>query len=199
MDRSPSRLALLLIPLLLACFAIPAMGARDETPNHKEVLLNFIPPNMSVPCAGEQVDIRGQFKLKFGFEKFGPVGEPQFFPVDRDVAKGIGQVPCPASGECNVGRGLTPGIGRLYTANTRIGIRKVETHETSGKGGGECILWLKITSVPNRPPQGDMAPGRQFSYKIFYNVNYGFDKNKNGKREVTFFKATPTHCGEKTN
>ena len=78
--RSPSRLALLLIPLLLACFAIPAMG-EDKTPNHKEVLLNTIPPNMSVPCAGEQVDIRGQLKLKFGFKKFGPVADRPSFTL----------------------------------------------------------------------------------------------------------------------
>ena len=80
MDRSPSRLALLLIPLLLACFLIPAMG-EDKTPNHKEVLLNSIPPNMSVPCAGEQVDIRGQLKLKFGFKKFGPTGDRPSFTL----------------------------------------------------------------------------------------------------------------------
>ena len=193
MDRSPSRLALLLIPLLLACFAIPAMG-EDKTPNHKEVLLNSIPPNMSVPCAGEPVDIRGQLKLKFGFENF--LGERRFFPVDREVAKGYGQVPCPASGQCNVGRGQTPGIGRMYTADTRVGITRVANHVNgNGVEGGDCDLWLLITGVPNRPPQGDMAPGRPVTFKLWFTVTYGFERNKNGRHSVTFFKAIPTNCG----
>ena len=199
MDRLPSRLALLLIPLLLACFAIPAMG-EDKTPNHKEVLLNSIPPNMSVPCAGEQVDIRGQLKLKFGFKKFGDQGEPQFYPVDGEVAKGYGQITCPNSGQCDVGRGqpLPVGTGRKYTADTRIGVRGVNTRDNGEKGVGTCNLFLLIASVPNRPPQGDVAPERAGQpFKLWFTVSYGFEKNKNGKHEVTFFKAIPAKCGER--
>jgi hypothetical protein len=198
-DRSPSRLALLLIPLLLACFAIPAMG-EDKTPNHKEVLLNSIPPNMSVPCAGEQVDIRGQLKLKFGFKKFGPIDErPQFYPVDGEVAKGYGQITCPNSGQCDVGRGqpLPVGTGRKYTADTRIGVRQVINSDNGEKGVGTCNLFLLITGVPNPFPQGDVCPTcRPVTFKLWFILTYGFKKDGN-KREVTFFKATPAKCGDR--
>ena len=157
---------------------------------------------MSVPCAGEQVDIRGQLKLKFGFGKFGPGGEPQFFPVDGEVAKGYGQINCPNSGQCDVGRGqpLPVGTGRKYTADTRIGITRVENHVVNGKGdgGGECDLFLLITSVPNPAPQGDPCPRcRPVTFKLWFTATYGFEKNKNGKREVTFFKAIPAKCGDR--
>ena len=184
MDRSPSRLALLLIPILLACFAIPAMRARDETPNHKEVLLNFIPPNSAAACVGEPVDIRGQLKLKFGFGQF--AGQRVFMPVDREVAKGYGQVNCPNSGECHVGFGKS--TGRRYTADTRIGIEKVGTHEENGLRINTCRMFLIITGVPNPPPQGDVAPGRQVRFKLFYTVEYGFNQNN----KVTFCKPIPS-------
>jgi hypothetical protein len=56
------QLQYLFIAVLLACFAIPAMGERDKTPNHKEIIINSI---RQVLCASEQVDLRGELKLKF--------------------------------------------------------------------------------------------------------------------------------------
>ena len=136
--RSPSRLALLLIPLVLACFAIPAMG-EDKTPNHREVLLFYYPWTCPSPCAGEKVDIRGILKLKFGFKKFdwGRRLRAPFHPVDRDLAKGYGKITCPNSGQCDVGRGqpLPVGTGRKYTADTRIGVREVNNSPTTVRRG----------------------------------------------------------------
>ena len=180
---SSSRLALLLIPLVFACFAIPAMGERDKTPNHKEINLNTITQGK---CTGEKVDIRAEGKLKFGFREF--AGHRFFMPVDRDLAIGIGRKNCPNSGQCDVGRGQTPGIGRVYTADTRIGFRGVENNVLqNGDRFGTCELYLLVTGVPNRPPQGDIAPGRQTKFRVFYNVYYEF----NSDHQVTVFKATP--------
>lgn len=177
---SSSRLALLLIPLLL--FAIPAMGARDETPNTREVLLNFIPDKSAESCAGEPVDIRGQLKLKFGFDQI--QNRRVFLPVDRVIAKGYGQIECPNSGDCYVGVGKS--TGRRYVANKGVGIAGFDTHENNGVRVNTCRMFLIITGVPNPPPQGDVAPGRQVPrFKIFYTVEYGFDQNQ----RVTFCKA----------
>jgi hypothetical protein len=159
------------------------MGERDKTPNHKEINLNTISQGK---CTGEKVDIRAEGKLKFGFMEIG--GERFFMPVDRDLAKGIGHKNCPNSGQCDVGRGQTPGIGRMYTADTRIGFRGVENNVLrNGDRFGTCQLYLLVTGVPNRPPKGDMAPGRQTKFRLFYNVYYEF----NSDHHVTVFKATP--------
>jgi hypothetical protein len=185
LDRSPSRLALLLIPLLLASFAIPAMGERDETPNHKEILLNFINPNKAVPCVGQPVDIRGKLTLKFGKGMF--LGQRHFMPVDIDLAKGYGQINCPNSGECLVGIGTT--TQRRFMADKRIAITGVKTLVTSGKefGVGTCTIKLFVTGNPNPPPQGDPCPRCTNRFVIVYNLDYKFNKND----KVTFFKATP--------
>src|SRR5882672_9480969 len=75
------QLQYLFIALLLACFAIPAMGERDKSPNHKEFNLNTIP---QVRCSGEKVEIRGEGKLKFGFKQI--LDQRFFMPVDGDLA-----------------------------------------------------------------------------------------------------------------
>ena len=75
----------LFIALLLACFAIPAMGERDETPNHKEVYLNTITRDIPPPCGSEMVDIRGLVKLKFGFGNF---NGQRAFPCGQRFSKG---------------------------------------------------------------------------------------------------------------
>jgi len=177
LNRQPQYL---FIALLLACFAIPAMGERDKSPNHKEFNLNTIP---QVRCSGEKVDIRGEGKLKFGFKE---IGDQRFFmPVDGDLAKGIGQKICPNSGQCEVGVGLS--TRRKYMANTRIGIKDPENLVEDGSGTGSCKVYLIVTSVPNRPPQGDVAPGTQVKFRLFYTVTYKWDSD----HRVTFFKATP--------
>jgi hypothetical protein len=151
------------------------MGERDETPNHKEVLLNFIPPENAKPCAGEPVDVRGQLKLGFGFEKI--LGERVFMPVHRDLAKGQGQIDCPNSGECWVGVGKT--TGHRYTADRRIGVEGVNTHRVNGDKFNTCRMYLIITGE---------APGRQVRFRLFYTVEYGFDED----HRVTFCRAIPS-------
>ena len=178
-DRSPSRLAILLIPLLLACFAIPAMGERDETPNHKEFFINSI-RNVPSPCGSEMVDIRGLLTLKFGFEEF--AGERRFMPVDRDLAKGYGQITCPNSGECWVGIGKSS--GRKYMANKTITVNNVgnkidSKNEIKGfYGTGTCTIKLFVTGIPNPPGQGDPCPGCTFKrFSVEYTLSYEFNKN----------------------
>jgi hypothetical protein len=165
------------IAVLLACLATPAMAQRDNTPNHKEIILTSI---TSVPCAGENVDIRGEVKLKFGHGDF--FGTRQFGPVNRDLAKGFSGN-CPNSGECQIGIGQT--TRRKFMANTRIGITEVNTEDLNGLGVGTCKLFLVVTGVPNPPPQADAAPGREVHFKLLYTVSYKFHNNK-----VTLFKAT---------
>jgi hypothetical protein len=189
----------LFIALLLACFAMPAMG-EDKTPNHKEIFLISNPPYYQVPCVGEYVDIRGLLKLKFGLETY--AGKRQFMPVKHsakegfgDLAKGYGQVDCPDRGQCDVGRGqpiAVGGTGRKYMADPRVRITGVETNAVNGDGDGECKMFLLITGVPNRPPQADVCPNcPPVSFKLFYNLKYKFKKDKKGKQEVTSFNATP--------
>ena len=75
------QLQYLFIALLLACFAIPAMGERDETPNHREFFLHTITRQVPSPCGSETVDIRGMVKLKFGFKRLslrGPYRAPLY-------------------------------------------------------------------------------------------------------------------------
>lgn len=179
MDRSPSRLALLFIPLLLACFAIPAMGAQDETPNHKEFFINSI-REVPSPCGSEMVDIRGLMSLKFGFGQF--LGQRFFMPVDRDLAKGIGQIKCPNSGECWVGIGKT--TQRRYMANRTITINDVKNNIDSQNkvkgvyGTGTCTIKLFVTGNPNPPGQGDPCPGCTFKrFSVEYTLSYQFNKN----------------------
>ena len=179
MDPSPSPLALLLIPLLLACFAIPAMGERDETPNHKEFFINSI-RQVPSPCGSEEVDIRGLLKLKFGFGEF--ANQRMFMPVDRNLAKGIGQKVCPNSGGCEVGKGLS--TGRKYMADKTITINNVANKIDSQNkikgvyGTGTCTIKLFVTGNPNPPGQGDPCPGCTFKrFSIEYTLSYEFNKN----------------------
>ena len=72
-------------------------------------------------------------------------------------------------------------------ANTRIGIKDPENLVEDGSGTGSCKVYLIVTSVPNRPPQGDVAPGTQVKFRLFYTVTYKWDSD----HRVTFFKATP--------
>jgi hypothetical protein len=180
----PNRqLQYLFIALLLACFAIPAMGEQDKTPNHKEIIINSIP---QVLCAGEKVDLRGQLKLAFGVREF--LGVRAVGPVDIKLQKGFSGT-CPSTEEtCLVGIGKT--TRRRYVASKRLEIPGgVETKDLNGLGVGTFKLRFLITGNPNPPPQGDPNPGNEVRFKLLYTVSYKFSNNK-----VTFFKATPDIC-----
>jgi hypothetical protein len=171
------QLQYLFIALLLACFAMPAMGERDETPNHKKIILNSI---RNVQCAGENVDIRGELKLKFGMGQF--LGVRQFGPVDRDLQKGFSGN-CPNSGECLVGIGKT--TKRRYMANKRIAVTAVETKKLNGLGVGTCTIRLFVTGNPNPRGEGDPCPGCTVRFSLQYTLSYKFNEND----KVTFFKC----------
>jgi hypothetical protein len=180
----PNRqLQYLFIALLLACFAIPAMGEQDKTPNHKEIIINSIP---QVLCANEKVDLRGQLKLAFGVREF--LGVRAVAPVDIKLQKGFSGT-CPSTEEtCLVGIGKT--TRRRYVASKRLEIPGgVETQELNGLGVGTFKLRFLITGNPNPPPQGDPNPGNEVRFKLLYTVSYKFSNDK-----VTFFKATPDIC-----
>jgi hypothetical protein len=173
----------LFIAVLLACFAIPAMGERDKTPNHKEIIINSI---RQVLCASEQVDLRGELKLKFEDREI--FGIRQFGPVDIKLEKGFSGA-CPSTEEtCLVGIGKT--TRRRYVASKRIETRGLETHELNGLGVGTFKLRFLVTGNPNPPPQGDPNPGNIVRFKLLYTVSYKFNDN----HKVTFFKATPDIC-----
>jgi hypothetical protein len=171
------------IALLLACFALPAMGAQDSTPNHREIILNSIP---QVLCAGEKVDLRGQLKLAFGVREF--FGVRSVRPVDIKLQKGFSGA-CPSTEQtCLVGIGKT--TRRRYVASKRLEIPGgVETEELNGLGFGRFKLRFLVTGKPNPPPQGDPNPTNEVRFKLLYTVSYRFSNNK-----VTFFKATPDIC-----
>jgi hypothetical protein len=59
---------------------------------------------------------------------------------------------------------------------TGVGIETSENHNNNGDKTGICRMFLIITGVPNPPPQGDPAPGRQVRFKIFYTVAYALIK-----------------------
>jgi hypothetical protein len=178
------QLQYLFIALLLGYFGIPAMGAQDNTPNHREIIINSIP---QVLCANEKVDLRGILKLDFGVREFGGVRAVR--PVDIKLQKGFSGT-CPSAEEtCLVGIGKT--TRRRYVASKRLDMagKGVETHELNGLGVGTFKLRFLITGNPNPPPQGDPNPGNEVRFKLLYTVSYRFSNNK-----VTFFKATPDIC-----
>jgi len=179
------QLQYMFIAVLLACFAIPAMGERDKTPNHKEIIINSIP---QVLCAGEKVDLRGVLTLKFGVKEF--FGQRLFGPVDIKLEKGFFGGACPSTEEtCLVGIGKT--TGRRYVASKRLEIPGgVETKKLNGLGVGTFKLRFLVTGNPNPPPQGDPNPGNIVRFKLLYTVSYKFNDNN----KVTFFKATPDIC-----
>lgn len=187
------QLQYLFIALLLACFAIPAMGERDETPNHREFFLHTITGQVSPPCGSEAVDIRGMVTLKFGFKKVDLPGgrtERFFQPVDTDLAKGIGNINCPNSGQCDVGVGKSS--GRRYKASKVIAVRDVTNHiDTRNKipgfyGEGTCALRLFVTGNPNPAGQGESCPECTFKrFSVDYTISYLFNKND----KVTDFKV----------
>jgi hypothetical protein len=170
----PNRqLQYLFIALLLACFAIPAMGQRDKTPNHKEIILNKV---RQVLFTDEDVDIRGQLKLKFGHAQI--LGKSFFMPVDADLAKGWSGA-CPNSGECLVGFGKT--TRRQYVANTKVGITCVANKNINGEKVGTSTLFLLITAKPY-----PANPRNEVRFKLVYTISYKFHDNK-----VTFFDVSP--------
>jgi hypothetical protein len=194
----PNRqLQYLFVALLLAGFAIPAMG-KDPTPNHKEFTLNKTPANArwrEVGCRGiaEGVDIRGRLKLKFGIKDFSGFGNKQFGPVDIDLTTGWSGA-CPNNGDCLVGFGKI--TNRKYTANTKIAVRGVNTEEGNEGGGGKATIKLFITAHPNPPGQGDPCPGcTPPHFQLVYDVFYKFDGNHRVKGDPTFKPAFgEIHC-----
>jgi hypothetical protein len=177
----PNRqLQYLFVALLLAGFAMPAMGQRDKTPNHKEILLNKAENGgrRQVLCTDEDVDIRGLLKLKFGMKDFSGTDRREFGPVDRDLEIGWSGK-CPNSGECLVGFGKT--TRRQYVANTKLGMPCIKTKNVNGLKVGTCAVSLFVTakSYPANP-------GNEVRFKLVYTISYKFDDNK-----VTSFEVSP--------
>ena len=185
----PNRqLQYLFVALLLAGFAMPAMGQKDKTPNHKEILLNKTDNGRrQVLCTDEDVDIRGLVKLKFGMKDFFGTGRREFGPVDRDLATGWSGA-CPKSGECLVGFGKT--TNRKYMAHTTLGMPCIKTKNVNGVGLGICTVSLFVTAKPY-----PASPGSEVHFKLVYTISYKFDDNK-----VTSFDVSPDFgkivCGQ---
>jgi hypothetical protein len=163
----------LFIALLLACFAMPAMGQKDKTPNHKEIILNKV---RQVLPTDEDADIRGEVHLKFGHRQV--QGESFFLPVDIDLSKGFSGA-CPNSGECLVGFGKTS--RRQYMARTKGGTACFRNENLNGKKAGTTTLFLLITAKPF-----PANPRSEVQFKLVYTVSYTFHDNK-----VTDFGVSP--------
>jgi hypothetical protein len=163
----------LFIALLLAGFSMPAMGERDKTPNHKEIILNKV---RQVLFTDEDADIRGELHLNFGHGQF--AGQPAFMPVDIHLAKGWSGA-CPNSGECLVGIGKLS--RRQYVANTKGGIACVRNENVNGKKAGRATLVLLVTAKPYPANPSSVVP-----FKLVYTISYTFHDNK-----VTDFGVSP--------
>jgi hypothetical protein len=225
MGRWPSRLALLLIPLVFARFALAqsaqavtpepdggypngetteedsalldlstdaenaamAQSAKDPTPNHREITINWL-PIPTVPCAfgSEEVDLRGILKLAFRAQEFR--GARTVRPVNVELQQGFsGTCPSPKPSTektCLVGIGQT--TRRRYVAR-ELQAKDIDSPALNGVGIGTFKLRVLITSNP--PPQPDPFLGKEVRFNLLYHVTYGFS---NGK--VTFFKTTRDIC-----
>jgi hypothetical protein len=222
MGQWPSRLALLLIPLVFACFALAqsaqavtpeadggypngdtaeedsalldlstdaesaamAQAAKDPTPNHREITINWLPIPI-VPCAfgSEKVDLRGILKLAFRASG-GTVR-----PVQLELQRGFsGTCPSPKPSTektCLVGIGQE--TRRRYVAR-ELRAKDVDPGTAlNGVGIGTFKVRVQITSNP--PPKPDPFFGKEVRFNLLYHVTYGFS---NGK--VTFFKTTRDIC-----
>ena len=158
------------------------MAQADKTPNHEEFFINTITGQVPPRCGSEMVDIRGQVKLKFGMGEFN--GQRYFMPVQRDLAKGIGNKNCPNSGGCEVGVGKSS--GRKYKADKTISVNDVgnfidQPNKIPGVFGvGSCKIKLFVTGNPNPAGQAESCPECKFrSFSLEYTLTYSF--NKNGK------------------
>jgi hypothetical protein len=190
----PSRLALLLIPLVFACFALAqsaqavtpepdggytngdtaeedsalldfssdaenaakAQGAKDPTPNHREITINWL-PIPTVPCAfgGEKVDLRGILKL--AFRASGGLVRPEHVELQQGFSG-----TCPSTEEtCLVGIGQT--TRRRYVA-TKTEVKNIDTSPAlNGVGGGTFKLKVLITGTPNPLPKATLSLDRKFA------------------------------------
>jgi hypothetical protein len=175
------RLRYLFIPLLLAGFAMPAIGG-DPTPNRREIMLNYTHvPHVS--CAGEDVDLRGVLEIKF---KHRPDGVAPRGLEDISLPKGFNGITCKENEPtCLVGKGQR--TGRKYMASTiQIvpgSIKPLFPEKNGLPGSGQLKLKLRITGVPNPPGQPDSCPGCTVPFSLVYTVTWRF-KNK----DVNFFQ-----------
>ena len=110
--------------------------------------------------------------------------------MDRDLAKGIGNITCPNSGQCDVGIGQDS--KRRYKADKVIAVRGVTNEiDTRNKipgvyGVGTCTIRFFITGNPNPAGQAESCPGCTFKrFSLDYTLSYQFNKND----KVTDFKV----------
>jgi len=150
-----------------------AQADNDPTPNNRKIIINSIP---FIPCAGEEVDLRGFVHIKFGVREF--FGERSFGPMTFDL-------------EQFSGRGKM--TGRKYVASNKMEpFGEPNTPKPlNGKGHGDFKLRILVTGNPNPPPQAEANRRNVVKFKLLYSVHYRYEFiQKTGRKEVTFFKFT---------
>jgi hypothetical protein len=150
------------VALLLVGFATTqsAMGQllspipkNDPTPNHRDFRVNvvkFVP----VPCAGENVQLRGELELHF-----------------KTITNDGVTRPKPESAVLKV-TGTGQSSGRTYVANSSPSVSKFEVTKQN-LPGVFVIKWnLKFNVVGNANPQGqaDVCPGCVRRFTLKYHV-----------------------------
>jgi hypothetical protein len=164
--------------------AAMAQAAKDSTPNHQQIIINWLPiPTVLCAFGSEKVDLRGILKLAFRAQGGGTVR-----PVAVELQQGFSGT-CPSTNPsrekpCLVGIGQT--TRRRYVARD---LRAINIDAPALNGMGIGTFKLKVLIIGNPPPQPDAFLGKEVRFKLLYNVSYGFS---NGK--VTFFKTTRDIC-----
>ena len=209
--RSPSRLALFLIPLVFVCFGLcPMAQAVGQEPNEGDLIGNVTgeeaavgqaanDPNQQVieikptfcqcigTSGGERVNLRGEFQISLQPGEFaGLRGVVAVLPVK--LSKGFNGV-CPGTEECLVGIGAK--TGRQYMAKKALKFLissdqdenkpKLETFANGG-GKGRFFFGVVITARPNGVNTARGEPnGRAVKWTLIYKIHYEWNSDKKVK------------------
>lgn len=191
--RSRLRLALLLIPLLLACFAI-AQSARAVTPEADDGNANSTMAEEGNALLDLRADTKtsamGQQQSKtppnhperrIDFRANPGQCAPEMVELHGLLklhfqTRGLDVVPKSANFKEFSGTGIA--TGRTYVAREVHVERSQRVKSENGVGAGCFILEFQVIGNPNPPPKADPNPGRAFRFTVSYKVLYGFAKSK---------------------
>lgn len=124
----------------------------NHPPNHPVIPINLI-KFVPVPCAGENVHLRGQLRLHF---------------------KNTNGVAKPESAALTGFSGTGKSTGRTYVANNNVNDENVELGRRDGKGFGTWTIRFHVFGNPKPPSKGDPNPGKVFRFKLEYTVIFFF-------------------------
>jgi hypothetical protein len=188
MGRSPSRLALLLIALLFASFAVTANGADPEHgkaigPNKWEIAARF---KDNAQCAGGEVVVRGTLKVEFEV-KTRDDGKKVVVPKTVEV-NGDKLLPKDASnGVDATGPGRTYKVDRVVLENVSV---------LAGLRAGAMVMKIFFVAKPNavNSAQGDLSPGSTFAFRgVYKRVEWTWNENNKVYNFYYFRRGGPNN------